>query len=132
MIHCTWKCCGSNGISWRLLRRDPQDVILYLDFASRKLRLNPLLQLLHCGRAVLAVEAASVIHQDYVRVARIFQDGFKFAGEALLVALESGPAVVAGVQPEQRRFPQRPQQLGHYTLAVALENMYVRRSGTYF
>lgn len=61
----------------------------------------------HCWCAVLAVETAGVVHQDYVRVARIFQDGFNLGGEALLVTLEASPAVIAGIEPEKCGLTQR-------------------------
>src|SRR5690242_19338185 len=75
-----------------LLRRDAQDVVLHLDLASRKRRFNVLIELRYGGRAILAVEAAGVIHEDYVTEAMVAEDGLKLGCEPLLVALETGPA----------------------------------------
>src|SRR6266853_2092379 len=110
----------------------PQNVILYLDLASRKLGFDALRELWNRGRAVLAVEAASVVHKDDVRVAGIAQDGLKFAGKALLIALEASPAVIAGVEPEERGLTQRLQQIRYHLLAIALVDMHVRRTGKLF
>src|SRR6266849_4554114 len=82
--------------------RDPQNVMLHLHHSSRELSFNALLELRDGGSAVLAVEAAGIVHQDDVVFDRMPQDGFKFAGQPLLVALQTGPAVVAGVEPEER------------------------------
>ena len=78
-----------------------------------------LLHLLHRRRAVLAAESASVIHKNDVRFNRMFQNGIQFHGESLFVALESGPAVIAGVKPEERWLGQRGQNFWNLFLAVA-------------
>ena len=44
---------------------------------SREFRLDSLFQLLDGGSAVLAIEAAGVVHEDDVGEARIAQDGLQ-------------------------------------------------------
>src|SRR5436189_5692215 len=90
--------CGSVEL-WH----NPQNVVLHFHFAPGELCLDALLEFCHGGSAVLAVEAAGVVHQHYVLFHRMAQDGLQFGCEALLVTLETGPAVIAGVQPEEHR-----------------------------
>lgn len=85
-----------------LLLRDSQNIVFNFHLPSRKLRFDTLLQFRHGRRAVLAVEAAGVVHEDDVALHAMPQDGIELAGEPLPVALQSGPAVISGVQPEQR------------------------------
>lgn len=47
--------------------------------------------------AVLAVEAAGVVHEDDVSGDWMAQDSFEFHREAGFVCSELGPAVVSGV-----------------------------------
>ncbi len=67
-----FQCALSNHdvllLAPQFLLRDPQDVILYLDLVSRELRFNLLLELRHRRRAVLAVEAPRVVHQNHVLI----------------------------------------------------------------
>lgn len=64
---------------------------LHLDLAPGGMRFNMLLDLRYCGSAVLAVEAAGVVHEDHATEA-VAQDGLKLWSEALPITLETGPA----------------------------------------
>ena len=65
-------CGWSLKLSWD----NPQNVVLHFYAYSREFSFNPLLELRDGRRAVLAVEAARIVHQDHVLEAGIFQDGF--------------------------------------------------------
>src|ERR1041385_7926447 len=121
-------CGWSLKLSWD----NPQNVVLHFYAYSREFSFNLLFELRDGRRAVLAVEAARIVHQDHVLEAGICQDGFQFACEPLLVALEAGPSVIAGIQPEERRLFQGLQQFRHNLLAITFMNMHVRRAGKLF
>ena len=60
-----------------LLRRNPQNVVLHLDLPAGERRFNVLLELRNRRRAVLAVEAARIVHEDHVAEALVAENGFQ-------------------------------------------------------
>src|SRR5260370_36216593 len=104
----------------------PQNVILHFYASPGKLRLDSLLEFLHGRCAVLAVEATGIVHQDHVARYLVPQNGFQFCGESLFVALQAGPAVVAGVEPEECGLAKRLEQFRDLYLTVAFLDVYMR------
>src|SRR5215472_5012719 len=87
--------------------RYPQNIVLHFDPASGKLSFNAVFEFRDRRSSVLAVEAAGVVHENDMSRHAMFEDRLQFRGKALPVTLQAGPAVVAGVEPEERRAVQR-------------------------
>src|SRR2546425_13217133 len=73
-------------------RGNPQDVVLYIHDVIRKLRFYAPLDLLDGRGAILAVQAARIVHQDNVPLHGVSEDGLQLRGKSLVVTLRSGPA----------------------------------------
>ncbi len=90
---------------------------------------NALLEFFDRGSAILAVQAACIVHQDNVPLHGVPEDGLQLRGKSLVVTLRSGPAIVACVQPKERRLMEQFQQFRQHPLAVALQDLNVRMAG---
>lgn len=110
-------------------RRNPQDVVFHFCGEARELGFNALLEFGNRGSAILAVQAARIVHQDDVPLHGVSEDCLQLRRKPLVVTLRSGPATVACVHPKERWLMERLQQLRQHPLAVALQDLNVRMAG---